>query len=209
MIKFKINGKPAQIKSSWEEVTMQEYCEIIKGTLDSAKIISIFTKIPYENVKEATINGLESVLETLSFLNSVPEIPVKPVKCGKFSIPDGKIEFESLALFEDMRSEMRKSPQDIAGFTAHYAQFVCLYLQRLRDGKYNYTAAKEMIPEIMEMPALEVLSLGNFFLIKLQRLSSGTKASSPPISQSQKKSKPGTKSSPKRSDRTARSRRRR
>lgn len=219
MINFNLNNKKTSIASSWEDVTFNQYCKILNSKRDIFESVSILAGLNYETIKISTIIGLEDILIAMSFLNTVPEVPGYTDKVGKYSLPvtkDGKfdIQFESLAQFEDMRKVMNAIPVKDGKYVLHslvkaYAHFVAIYLQKLRDGEYKPEAARQMIPEVEEMPALQVISAGSFFFLKLVSLSSGTKASSPPTNQNPKKSKPVLKGSRKSSVSTARSRKHR
>lgn len=219
MIHFKINGKKVPMPSKWEDLTFNQYLQILNGSDDLLKLVSILSGVDYEIVKQCTVIGLESVIQAISFLNTPADIPGYTPKVGPYSLPgtkDGKfdIQFESLAQFEDMRQIMKAVPRnesrfDIIALTKAYAQFVSIYLQKIRDGKYDPEKAKSMIAEVEEMPALEVICAGSFFFLKLMSLSSGTQKASHPTNQTPKKSKQASKGSPKRSARTGRSRKRR
>lgn len=207
------------MSSSWDELTLNQYCKILNNKGDIFETVSILASLDYEIVKEAIIIGLDDVLYALPFLNTVPKAPGYTSKVGKYSLPvtkDGKfdIQFESLAQFEDMRSAMNRIPvkdgkYEIVPLVKAYAHFVAIYLQKIRDGKYSPISAGEMIDEVMAMPALEVISAGSFFFLKLMSLSTGSKASSPPTNQTPKKSKPVSKGSRKSSGHTAPSRKQR
>lgn len=219
MIDFKLNGKKVQISSSWDDITLRQYIQVLGLKSNIYDAVSICSGIPAETLQSGTILGLEDVLIAISFLNTVPEVPGYTSKVGKYSLPvtkDGKfdIQFESLAQFEDMRSVINRIPikdgkYDIAALTKSYAHMVAIYLQKIRDGKYVPSAAGDMIDEVMELPALEVISAGSFFFLKLIILSSGTKASSRHTNQTPKKSKRVSKGSRKSSAATGRSRKRR
>lgn len=219
MINFKLNGKDSPMASSWEDITFNQYCKILNSKGDIFESVSILSGLNYEIVKSATIIGLEDILIAMSFLHTVPEVPGYTDKVGKYSLPvtkDGKfdIQFESLAQFEDMRKAMNTIPvkegkYDLHALVKAYAHFVAIYLQKIRDGEYRPETAREMIAEVEEMPALQVISAGSFFFLKLVSLSSGTKASYPPTSPSPKKSKLVSKGSRKSSVPTVRSRKRR
>lgn len=219
MVNFKVNGQKVVIPSSWQEVKFNLYCEVLKGKADLLKIVSIASGLNYETVKNATVIGLESVIQALNFLNTIPEVPGYTPTVGKYNLAntkDGKfdIQFESLAQFEDMRIHLNKiaikdQKYDIVSLTETYAVFVAIYLQKIRDGKYNPEAAQAMILEVYEMPALEVISAGSFFFLKLLSLSSGTTKASPLTKPNLKKLKRVSIGSRKRSVPTARSRKRR
>lgn len=219
MISFKLNDKKVSLASSWDDITFNQYCKILNSKGDIFESVSILAGLNYEIIKNSTIIGLEDILIAMSFLNTVPEVPGYTDKVGKYSLPvtkDGKfdIQFESLAQFEDMRKVMnaipvKESKYDLPSLVKAYAHFVAIYLQKIRDGEYKPEAAREMITEVEEMPALQVISAGSFFFLKLMSLSLGIKASSRPTNQSPKKSKPVSKGSRKSSAPTGRSRKRR
>lgn len=219
MINFKLNGKTIHFTSAWEETTFNQYFKILTNNGDIFDSVSICSGVPAETLRTGIIIGLEDILIAMSFLNTVPEVPGYTDKVGKYSLPvtkDGKfdIQFESLAQFEDMRKAMngilvKEGKYDLPSMVKAYAHFVAIYLQKIRDGEYKPEAARLMIAEVEEMPALQVISAGSFFFLKLMSLSSGTKASSPPTSQSPKKSKQVSKDSRKSSGPMGRSRKRR
>lgn len=211
MIAFKLNNKPLQIPSAWHETNFYQYVSVMDGVNDTAKRISLFTGVDYETVKKANFTGLELVITALSFLRTVPEIPATVSQVGKYKLPlDSKGEFnvqmESLAQFEDLRAIIKKLPNnDVVALTKSYSSIVAIYLQKIRDGEYDPDKAKSMVAEVEQMPALEVVSAGSFFLIKLLNLLNGTAATSPNISQIQKRKQRGSVNSKKRSGRSPRS----
>lgn len=220
MITFKLDGCKLEMASKWSDLKFSQYFKVLNLKGDNInEVISICSDLPMETLDRATIVGLESVLAAISFLSTPPEIPGYTPKVGPYSLPgtkDGKfdIQFESLAQFEDMRSVMKRLPvqdskYEIMGLTKAYSNFVAIYLQKIRDGKYDPEKAKAMIAEVEEMPALEVICAGSFFFLKLMTLLSGTGTTSPPTNQTPKKSKLASKNSAKSSGRTGRSRKRR
>lgn len=208
MINFTLNSKKVSIPSSWEDVTFRQYCEILKNKKNTSELIAMFSGIDYEIIKKATIIGLDQVLIALSFLNKVPVIPDDVPKIGPYSLVSRqKLQFESLDLFEDMRGvAVKADPANIVDFTERYGTYVAMYLQKVRDGEYSREKADAMKEEVDSLPALQVISLGSFFFVKLAILLSGTVPNSRPTTQSQKKLKPGTTSYRKRSASTGRSR---
>ncbi len=216
MITFKLNGKKINMPSSWHDLTSGHYIGMLeRKTSDISETISILTGIDISLLKEGSFTGLDMVLQCLSFLNETPVFSASVKKVGKYELPlnnkgEFNIQFESLAQFEDMKAVMKKMPQDNAlEITKAYIDYVAIYLQKIRDGKYNYDEAMKMKSEVLTMPAHEVLPAGSFFLTKLLSLMTGTKNSSPTTSQNPKKKKPVSVSSKKRSARSQRSSKRR
>lgn len=184
MITFKLNGKKVSFPSSWTDLTFDQYLKIMVSTGGIIDIIALFTGIEPSVLKQAKISGMESIITTLAFLKEPHKFDSACNQAGKYSLPVNSkgqfnIQLESLAQFEDMRSAMSKvETDDIVGYTKAYATYVSIYLQKIRDGEYNSEKASDMIPEIMEMPAHEVITLGGFFFIKLLSLLNGIDHSS-------------------------------
>jgi hypothetical protein len=210
MINFKLNGKKIQVASSWDDLTYGQYLQIIKINDDLLKLVSICSGTDYDILKKSNIYGLESVIEAMSFVKSPPVFPESITEIAGYSIPKNfNIQFESLAQFEDMRSIMMAKGEDKNKVHEDFGMYVSLYLQKIRDKEYDFEKAKAMREEVLNMPALKVLALGGFFLLKLVSLSNGIKANSQATNQNQKKSKQVTKGSRQSSARSVQSSKRR
>jgi hypothetical protein len=195
MITFKLNNQQLQIPTSWEEVTFAQYLQIFDLKDDVVKLVSLFTNQDYEQLKKATIVGLDRLLEALSFLNTPHEIPTYSPTCGPYTLPANSkgqfnIQYESLGQFEDARQAMNKvAGKSMQEHTKAYGKYVAIYLQKIRDGEYDPQKVDAMEVEVQNFPALQVCSLGQFFFVKLKTLLNGTRKTSPPTPQSRKKSK--------------------
>lgn len=216
MIQFKLNDKPLILPSCWEDTTFQQYIEIMKGKASGlSEAISLFTGIDIESIRKAKFTVLDIVIQTLSFLNKTPDFKGKADKIGSYMLPlnskgEYNIQFESLAQFEDMRKVIaRIDGKNVVSITMSYAEFVSIYLQKIRDTEYNYDKSKAMIPEIMGMPAHEVIKAGSFFLIKLSNLLTGTTTICQTTSPVPRKKKLVSATSKKRSGRSRQSSKRR
>jgi len=215
MIKFKLNGKQIDIPSTWDDLSMVDYCEVTKKDGDILKLVCTRSGMNYENFKKSTIIGLEEVIMAMSFIRTTPKLPDSVTEIGGYKIPVNKdggfnIQFESLAQFEDMRAVIRRydinKPEQVS---EAFINYVTIYLQKIRDGEYDHEKAKAMHDEVRHMPALKVIALGSFFTIKLLNLLTGSVPSFPHTNQTPKKSKQATTGSRKPSAYTARSRKRR
>ena len=141
---------------------------------DMVESLSILTGIDYETLKKSKIKGLEKLLYAARFMNKAPKLQEKPTKIGKYKLPiNFDIQFESLAQFEDMRQVMVKLEEGVYAQAESYAKYCAIYCQKLRDGEYDGQKATDMISEIMTLPALEVISAGSFFFVRLQFLLNG------------------------------------
>lgn len=209
MIKFKLNGKSIEVKTSWDELSFNQYYQIFNLKDDLLQAVAICTGLSYDILKNAKIVMLDQVISAMSFLNKPAEWSGSCLQVGKYELPINhkgqfNIQFESLGQFEDMRQVM-KGIKDVVTLTEAYPKFVAIYLQKIRDKEYSHGAAMEMVEEVKAMPAKEVITLGSFFYVRLTSLLNGTKTTSPNTSQNRKKSKPGLKTSRKRSGSTQQS----
>lgn len=197
MIPFKLNGKQLQFPSSWEDLTFVQYVKILEG---EKNYIALFTGLDPETVNKAKIEGLEMIIQCLSFMKKAPDFSKPCDHVGPYQLPlnskgEFDIQFESLAQFEDMKAVMIKVPENnMTEVIKSYAHYVAIYIQKLRDGEYNNDSALKMVDEVYQMPAHEVIKAGSFFLVKLLNLLIGTTNSSQPTNQNPKKSKPGSRS---------------
>lgn len=205
MIDFKLNGKKVSIPSHFDDLTMKQYLSWLNGEItDTAGAIAIFTGLDAELVRKSVIVGLDKVIGALSFMNQKAEFTGTCDKVGQYKIPTDKgqfnIQFETVAQFEDMRAIIKSCP-DIKAITNAYPKIIAIYLQKIRDGEYDYSKAQLMAEEVLAMPAKEVITVGAFFYVKLTSLLRGTPTTSLPTNQSPKKSKLGLRKSVKRSAR--------
>ncbi len=210
MITFKLDNKQIHMPSSWEDLTFSQYIKIMEGQKDIPGIISVLTGIDVEVLRKAEIKGLDMVIQSIAFLNKPPKFDGVCSQVGKYKLPlnskgEFNIQFESLAQFEDMRQAMRQVvSNDIKSHTLAYATYVSIYLQKIKDKEYNYDDALKMIPDVMQMPAHEVIIAGGFFFLKLLNSLHGTPTTSPTTPQNQKKNRPASTNSKKHSARSRR-----
>mgnify|MGYP003428561396 CR=1 FL=1 len=215
MINFKLNGKTYSIPQKWEEVTFKQYLDIFELKDDTIQLVSIFTGLEYDYLKNAVIIGLDDILTALSFIYKMPEFPGSVSECGPFKIHNNSkggfnIQHESLGQFEDMRAVMNKLPEkDIKAHTAAYAEYVAIYLQKIKDKEYSHLKAQQMVEEIYTYPAFQVITLGSFFFLKLKSFLNGLAKTFPNTVPNPKKSKQVTNGYKKRSARSPQSRKRR
>lgn len=215
MIQFKLNGKKIQVLSSWDDTNYNQFIQI-HDCKSLAERLAICTGLPVHRF-ESDIVGLETLLTAVSFIPKSPEWTDPVFKCGPFDLPinhkgEYNITFEGLGQFEDMRKLLPelKIEDSLMAKARKLADasppMVAIYLQKIRDGEYDYNKAVEMIPEVKTMPAREVVTLGSFFLVKLLTLSTGTQSNSQNTPPSPKKSRRVSKGSNKSLARSPRSR---
>jgi hypothetical protein len=217
MIKFKLNGKSLSMPSNWYDLTFDQYVKVM-STQGTTELISLFTGVPVETLKKAKFEGLELVIASLSFLNTEPKFDDVVIKIGKYDLPiNSKKQFniqqESLEQFEDMRKIILSHTDDKSNIleqsiriSKSYGKYVAIYLQKIRDKEYNFDKAMAMMPEINLLPAHQVIALGSFFFRKQLSLLPGIQKGYQSTTPSQKKKKPVSAVSRKRSARSPRSR---
>lgn len=216
MITFRLNGKPIQVATSWDELTYEQYLRTFQP-LDLRGLLAVCAGIPDSETQNAEITGnVDALISAMDFVKKPPVWPHPVLKCGPHQLPinhkkEYNIGYASLAQFEDMRpllSKIEGNTQDerAKSIALLYPAILSIYLQKIRDREYSYSKAMDMIHEIRTYPAREVVTLGSFFLVKLTNLLNGTPASSPTISPNLKKKKQGSAGYKKRSARSLRSR---
>src|SRR5688572_8687100 len=87
MIKLKVNGKPVYVKTSWDELTYEEYYKIFNLKDGVTGMISILSGIDCEILKKAQINGLESLIPILDVFTVPPKWEAVTLQCGKYTLP--------------------------------------------------------------------------------------------------------------------------
>src|SRR5690242_20702858 len=102
MIDFKLNGKKLKVASSWNDLTLKQYYDVVKTGADLANLISICSGIDADKIRNSSVEGLESVISALTFVKKAPDFTQYSDKCGPYKLPTnhkGKfnIQFESLA----------------------------------------------------------------------------------------------------------------
>lgn len=174
MIQFKINSEPLLIPTSWEDVTFDQYLKLGKNKDGITGEISIFTGLEVEKLKKSNIEGLNKLIQALSFLKKQPDFNGDATKIGGYPLPLNSegvfdVQFESLGQFEDLRAVMiaAKSTEDTL---VSFASACAIYLQKIRDDEYDSDKANVMVKEVYEMPAVDVIKAGSFFFLKAGEL---------------------------------------
>lgn len=201
VITIKLNDKPISIPTSWPEVTFSQWLQIMKMQEGIFNILAIFTCIPADMLSKMTIIGADKIVSALSFTSTKPTMPGYVDKVGTYKLPsnhEGKfnIQYESLGQFEDARMIYKSMEGD--KIVDGYGKLVAIYLQKLRDGVYDANKVPDLELEIQSFPAIEVITAGSFFFLKLVSLSSGIPIVSLHTPPSQKKSKQASKTTSKR-----------
>ena len=166
---------PYHIPESWEEVTFKQFLECSEEK-DSITRVSILTGIPKEFFQyQELVNHYIWLEGQLSWSHTFEE---KESNVAMFKTPEGyfyfpkDVEMKSIGAYKDIQSEA----QEVENPLEIYPFIVSAYYVLDRDGEYDYGKAKEMIGFFECQSCIEVINAGGFFLNKLERLRSGTKA---------------------------------
>jgi hypothetical protein len=164
------------IPTKWEDVTFGQFLKIMDCKTDS-ETFSVLTGVDHDVLQKAKIKGADKVISLLSFMrNTKPDLGYLPKTILGYKIPPN-LEFEQIAVYEDLKGELRDTQQEgneqIKKYPLYVAMFVCDQIY----GEYDYERAKLIAPQFLNAPASEVLAVGNFTLLKLIALRSGTNPS--------------------------------
>lgn len=184
MILFKKGKQKFTLPKNWKGVSFKDGLEIVQET-DKLKIFSILAKVPYSELrKETDLKSVYGLYDTMFFLNELPiyenaTIPnivmnwfMPSVTGGAFDL--GKAEVGQVEDMEEyIRSRINEDSSDI-DILKTYPTICAIYLQKIRDGEYDYDKALLWNIE-EEIDFYSACQMGSFFLQKLIGLKDGSK----------------------------------
>jgi len=173
MITFKIQGAKYKLPTAWGDVTYNQYVALLTLPDSLLHQINLFTKIGLDILFTAELRNLESISQALAFLNIAPKVVEdKPTRMvGTYTLPKD-CTIESLAQFEDLRGLLNKRPPDLSTvdnrvqFAELCLEACAIYIQKLKDGKYDSLKVPQVKDELREESCMEVIQSGGFFLAK-------------------------------------------
>lgn len=148
MITLTINETPYNIRTSWNEVTLNDYCEIVKvNDKPFAERIAVYSQIPIEIINQMKIAQLNVLGEVLEFME------------GFDSVNAFAIGYESdITIGEQPYWKVEKAKQLLQNNSFPItvaAEIVELYTGD-KDGENGQ--------KIGEKPATEIIGMASFFL---------------------------------------------
>lgn len=180
MITFKINGAKHKIPTTWDDVTYNQYIELLKAPNSLLHYIHIFTAIPIDTLQKAELKNLERIAISLSFLTIPPKPDGKPTSMvGPYPMPVD-VTIQSLGQFEDLRDLAKRLPPNLHTLEnqlvmAELTLEACaIYVQKIKHSKYDYAKVKEVKEELKRYSCMEVTQTGTFFLAKPLNISTPT-----------------------------------
>lgn len=174
MIVFKISGTRYNFPTRWDDVTYLQYISLLRTRNKLTDYIHVFTGIPIETLENAIITNLESISMALSFLTITPHFD-RTKMVGPYVLPQD-VTLKSVGQFEDLRALLAKLPRKQPGevYTIEdneliadlYLTACSIYVQKVKDGKYDYTKVEAVKEELKSASCAEVIGTGAFFLFR-------------------------------------------
>lgn len=186
-ITITINGKPEcrELPTSWPQVTFGQFIELVDCLDDPCKVLSVFTGIGPDVIRNSQIQNLETIIAVLSFLNGQPPTVIPKAILG-YPVPTD-LGLETIAQFEDLKNELKtvNAETPVKEQFLKYPLYVATYCIK----PYSWQEAEKLAPKFLNAPASEVLAIGNFTLMKLIGLKIGTEIKAPKAATRMKKLK--------------------
>lgn len=172
-----INSKPQErnIPVCWEDVLFWQFLLLEKCGQDIIKVLSLFTGVDYETLRQAKIINLEQVIAVLGFLNT-KLIPTVPKTILKYPVPSN-LEIEQVQQYIDLKNYIIEAnkltpTEQLEKYALYCAVYACAAPNAY--GKYSWEHAEKMQAEFLNAPCTEVMGIGNFTLLKLAGLNLAT-----------------------------------
>jgi hypothetical protein len=172
VITLKVQGKKILFPTCWDDVNYSQYIfHIYPRTL--SEMISIFSGIPRETLEAAELKGLEKINIALIFMSIAPDFQRTKVVNGIVLPTD--VTIESLGQFEDLRALLNKLPkkemkeyeyQDWETYADLCLEACAVYMQKVKDGKYDASKVPAVKEELKTASCMEVIGTGAFFLFR-------------------------------------------
>ncbi|CAB4218122.1 hypothetical protein UFOVP1605_7 [uncultured Caudovirales phage] len=161
MITIKINETDFNIRTSWNEVTMNDYCEIVKASdKPFAERIAVYSQIPIEIINQMKIAQLNVVSELVEYMEGFDAVNAFAIGYESPMV----IGDEPYWKVERAKQLLQNNPLPISAAV---------------EIVKNYTGDNENGAggiEIGELPVTEVIGMATFFLQTCQRSLSDSNA---------------------------------
>lgn len=180
MIVFKTQSKKWNCPTSWPDLTYSQYVSLLRLPNTIQHQISLFSGISVETIQSAELKNLEKIALALSFLSIAPHFDRTKVVAG-YVLPEN-VAIQSTGQFEDLRGLLIKHPKTKAEaefmtieeneiISDLYLHACAIYVQKIKDGKYDYTKVDAVKEELKSASCAEVIGTGAFFLYRPANLS--------------------------------------
>jgi hypothetical protein len=164
-----------EIPTRWAEVTWDQFLKMSDCTTETETFAAILG-LDMDTMNRAKIKNAGQVLSILAFLkNTKPELTHVPARILGYTIPKD-LETETIQIYEHIKAEMRdvEDKKDPKAAIRKYPLYIAMFVCEQSYGGYSYDKSVILSEVFMKAPALEVLAVGNFTILKLIGLNRGT-----------------------------------
>lgn len=159
------------------DVTYNQYIELLKAPNSLLHYIHIFTGITIDQLKNAEFRNLEKIAISLSFVTIPPKLEGPPTAMVGPYVTPKDVTIESLGQFEDLRGLIQKLPKetpDPAFISDLYLEACAIYVQKLKDGKYDHSKVSGVKELLKNYSCVEIIQTGSFFFYRPLNMSTPT-----------------------------------
>lgn len=161
----------------WHEISFGKSLALAKCK-NFTEELSLLSGVPVDEIKDGKISNLETALLFINSLKKVDPPTELPKSILGFTVPDDLM-IEETGRYEDLKiivesMEANPGPDQLVKYT----EIVGVFTQP------NYLTSnekqrKEFADKFLNAPCKEVVAIGNFIVMKLRVLKSGTPSNSP------------------------------
>lgn len=174
MLYFEVNDKTVECLATWKEAKTKVFQNLMRDCNegdDMVKVFSVITGTNYNALWESTSEDLQAGLyQAVAFVFNEPQtfrdepLP-KRMKVGGKTVEIPK-NLHKMTVGQNFH--MRAAMATAKNLESLLSLAVAVYLQPfVDDGKFNYTRAREIEAEVLEMNIYDVFPVGFFLLSKL------------------------------------------
>jgi hypothetical protein len=171
------NDQRVSVPGSWEECSVRIYQDIERACPlhdDPVKIFSVMTRTSYTGLLETAHEDLEAAIyQATAFIHQTQSFRSAPLPKaiklrGRNIILPTELQRLTIGQNFQIRQAMEQAKKKEETLETLLSLATAVFLQPIVDGgEWNYTKAKELEQEILELNIFEIYPIGFFFLSKL------------------------------------------
>lgn len=177
MITIKVDIVRREIPTRWEDVTFAQYVELACYPKDWVSSVGLFLEMTPEDIRSSQFSeGMDIIVQALSFMTTHPQLDKFPTKLGKFKLKP------EITTFPQLNAIMREQVIQLEGLkennprkiTEPLARIAAIYCQGISE-PFDEEKAEYLSKQFMDYPCTEILSVGEFYQTKAAAAASGGK----------------------------------